>query len=434
MDFVSLLLGMCFVAAILLGAPLFAIMGGGAVLLFKFITQTNITIPITEICKLANAPGIIALPLFIFSGFLFAESNFSDRLVKLSNASLGWIPGGLAVVTVFTCTIFTAMTGGSAITIVAVGGVLLPSLLGYNYDKSFSLGLVTASGSSGVLFAPSLPIIIYGMVAKVDITELFIAAIIPGVLIVFFLSMYGVFYGVTRKVPSTPFSLTNLLKCIWELKWIIPLPLIVISGIYGGFISVTEAASVTAAYALISECFIYKEIPFNKLMRVIDNSMIMMGALLVVMGCALGVVNFLVDQQVPQSIMETLSNHISSKVVFLLVLNIFLLIVGCIMDIFSAIVVVVPLILPVSNHFGIDPVHLAIIFLTNLEIGYLTPPVGLNLFLASLRFNIQIMRLYRVVIPFLILLIIALLLISYNPNLSLYLLNLTGKRAPILTL
>lgn len=434
MDFLTLWIVICFVAAILFGAPLFAIMGGGAVFLFKFITQTNITIPITEICKLANAPGIIALPLFIFTGFLFAESNFSDRLVKISNAALGWIPGGLAVVTVLSCTIFTAMTGGSAITIVAVGGVLLPSLLNYNYDKSFSLGLVTAAGSSGVLFAPSLPIIIYGMVAKVDITELFIAAILPGILIVLFLSIYGIFYGVTRKVPSTPFSMKNLLKCLWELKWIIPLPFIVIGGIYGGLISVTEAASVTAAYALVSECLIYKEISFKKLMRVIDDSMIMMGALLVVMGCALGLVNFLVDQQVPQVIMETISSHISSKIAFLLVLNVFLLIVGCIMDIFSAIVVIVPLILPVSNHFGIDPVHLAIIFLTNLEIGYLTPPVGLNLFLASLRFNIQIMKLYRVVVPCLMLLIVALLMISYWPQLSLYLLDVTGKRVPTLSL
>ena len=421
-----------FLIALISGSPLYSIIAGTAVLLFSLVADASMSIVIIEMNRLANAPGLIAIPLFIFTGFIFAESNSSSRLIKLSGALLGWMPGGLAIVAVLVCTLFTALTGGSGITIIAVGGILMPALVKEGYSKKFSTGLITASGSSGVLFVPSLPIIIYGMVTKTDITQLFIAGILPGLLIIACLSGYGIFHGVKSNIPKTDFSPTLIVKSIWQLKWIIPLPFIVIGGIYSGFITIGEAAAVAACYALITECLIYREIPFDRLITITIESMTMTGAILIVLASALGLTNFMVDQEIPQKIMAVVTDNISGKIMFLIALNIFLLIVGCLMDIFSAIVVVAPLVAPIAAEFQIDPVHLGIIFLANLEIGYLTPPVGINLFISSLRFEIPVIRLYKTVIPFLILLVIALLIISYWPQLSLFLLDLSGKRVPLL--
>jgi C4-dicarboxylate transporter DctM subunit len=433
MDFFTIILIAIFVGAILCGAPLFTIIAGAAMLFFYFIAEQSMAIIVGEMVRLADAPGIYAIPLFIYAGFIFASSNTSTRLIKVCDAALGWMPGGLGVVTVLVCTVFTAMTGGSGITIIAVGGLLLPALVNNKYGENFSLGFITSSSSSGVLFAPSLPIIIYGMIAGVDITQLFMAAALPGLLIVVVLSAYVIHYGIKNKIPTTPFSFKKLLTCTWDVKWLIPLPFVVIGGIYGGIITVGEAASAAVVYALVSECLIYREIDFKNLIQISVKSMIMVGSLLVVVGTALGLTNFLVDQEIPQMIMELITENISSKIVFLLLLNVFLLIVGCIMDIFSAIVVVVPLIAPVAKEFGIDPVHLGVIFLANLQIGYITPPVGMNLFIASLRFNTSVMRLYRVVIPALILFLLSLLVISYWPQFSLFLLELSGQRATLIT-
>ncbi len=421
-----------FVLAFLFGAPLFTIIGGAAVLLFKLLNNQSMATPIVEMCRLANAPGIIAIPLFIFAGFIYAESKSSSRMINLSNAMLGWLPGGLAVAAVLVSTVFTAMTGASGVTIIAVGGILLPALIKEGYDKSFALGFIIAAGSSGVLFAPSLPIIIYGMISKTNITDLFLACLVPGLLIVFLLIVYGIFHGVKNKIPTTRFSLKKLVESAFEAKWLIPMPFFVVGGIYGGFITVSEAASVTVTYALVTECLIYREISFQNLVKLVIHSMVTVGALLIVLGAALGLTNYLVDQRIPQIIMEFLSSHIGSKLVFIMVLNIFLLIVGCMMDMFSAIVVVLPLIAPVAAGFNIDPIHLGVLFLANLELGYLTPPVGVNLFVASLRFNVSVMQLYRVVIPALIILLIALLIISYCPQLSLGLLDMTGARTMVL--
>ncbi|MBW1989576.1 MAG: TRAP transporter large permease subunit [Deltaproteobacteria bacterium] len=426
------LLVLLFVIAILVGSPLFTIIGGAAVLLFLTVAHESIAAIIIEMGRLANAPGITAIPLFIFAGYLFAESRSSTRLIRMSNAFLGWLPGGLAMVTVLVSSVFTAMTGASGITIIACGGILLPALLKDGYNKDFALGIVTASGSSGVLLVPSLPIIIYGMVSRTDISELFIATAVPAILIICCLGGYGVFYGIRNQVKTQKFSLREVFASLWEAKWEIPLPFIVVGGIYGGFITVGEAASAAAAYALISECLIYREITVRQLTKIGVDSMITVGAILVVLGTALGFTNFLVDQEVPQHILSWVETVIHSRYTFLIGLNVFLLIVGCVMDIFSAIVVVVPLIAPVAEGFGLDPVHLGVIFLANLELGYLTPPVGINLFIASLRFDVSVLKLYRVVLPFLFLLILALLLISYWPALSMTLLDVLGQRAEMI--
>jgi tripartite ATP-independent transporter DctM subunit len=428
-----LLIGLV-LGAIACGAPLFTIIGGGAALLFKFVADGKIAFILTDMKKVMTAPGIISIPLFVFAGFIFAESKSSTRLIKLSDALIGWMPGGLAVVTVMVSTVFTALTGGSGVTIIACGGILLPALIKNHYDDDFSLGLVTSAASSGVLFIPSLPIIIYGVIAEVDVSLLFIAATIPAILIMMILVLYGIYYGAKTKVPTTPFSVQNLLESLWEIKWVLPLPIIVIGGIYGGFITVSEAASATVVYALITECLIYQEIPAKQLVIVAIKSMRTVGAILMVLVAALGLTSFMVDQDIPQMAVDFISEAITNKYVFLLCLNAILLVVGCLMDIFSAIVVMVPLIKPMAEQFGIDPLHLGVIFLANLTVGYITPPVGMNLFISSLRFKAPVIRLYRVVVPALILLLITLALITYIPWLSTFLVQAFGlqKEAIIL--
>jgi len=421
-----------FVVAVIVGSPLFTIIGGAAVLLFKYVAMQETAAVIIEMGRLANAPGITAIPLFIFAGYIFAESRASSRMIRISNAALGWLPGGLAVVCAIASSIFTALTGASGITIIAVGGITLPAMLKAGYNKDFATGIVTASGSSGVLIAPSLPIIIYGMIAQTDITQLFTACLIPAFIIILCLSVYGIVYGIRSNIQTDPFSVKELAASLWEAKWEIPLPFIVVGGIYGGIITVGEAAAATAVYALLSECLIYRELPVRQILKIAIDSMVTVGSILVVLGCALGLTNFLVDQSVPQQLFEMVSKYIKSPLTFLIVLNVFLLIVGCLMDIFSAIVVVVPLIQPVAREFGIDPVHLGVIFLANLELGYLTPPVGVNLFIASLRFDVSVMKLYKVTFPFLMVLLAALLLITYVPDLSLWLVEALGQKAEVL--
>lgn len=421
-----------FVVAVIVGSPLFTIIGGAAVLLFKYVALQETAAVIIEMGRLANAPGITAIPLFIFAGYIFAESKASSRMIRISNAALGWLPGGLAVVCAIASSIFTALTGASGITIIAVGGITLPAMIAAGYKKDFALGIVTASGSSGVLIAPSLPIIIYGMIAQTDITQLFTACLIPAFIIILCLSLYGIAYGIRSDIQTDPFSVKELASALWEAKWELPLPFIVVGGIYGGIITVGEAAAATAVYALLSECLIYRELPVRQILKIGIDSMVTVGSILIVLGCALGLTNFLVDQSVPQQLFEMVSKYIKSPLTFLMVLNVFLLIVGCLMDIFSAIVVVVPLIQPVAKEFGIDPVHLGVIFLANLELGYLTPPVGVNLFIASLRFDVSVMKLYKVTFPFLMVLLGALLLITYVPDLSLWLVEALGQKAEVL--
>jgi len=424
----SILLIVLVIGAVACGAPLFTIIGGGAALLFKFVADGKLSFILTDMKKVMTAPGIISIPLFVFAGFIFAESKSSSRLIRLSDAMIGWLPGGLAVVTVLVSTVFTALTGGSGVTIIACGGILLPALIKNQYDDDFSLGLVTSAASSGVLFIPSLPIIIYGVIAEVDVSLLFIAGTIPAILIMMVLVCYGIFYGAKNNVPTTPFSFKNLIDSLWEIKWVLPLPFIVVGGIYGGFITVSEAASATVVYALISECLIYREISAGKLIQVAIKSMRTVGAILMVLVAALGLTSFMVDQDIPQMAVDFISETITNKYVFLLCLNGILLVVGCLMDIFSAIVVMVPLIKPMAEQFSIDPLHLGVIFLANLTVGYITPPVGMNLFISSLRFKAPVLRLYRVVVPALVLLIITLVMITYIPWLSTFLVDLFGMR------
>ena len=417
------LAGLAIVFLAILGTPLFIIMSLAALVAFTF-SGVEVSAVAQEFYRISSAPTLMTIPLFTFAGYLMAESKSPQRLLKLAETGLGWLPGGISIVALVVCAFFTAFTGASGVTIIALGGLIYPILIKDGYTEKYSLGMVTASGSLGLLFPPSLPIILYGLVAKVDIDKLFKAGLLPGLVIMIVLSLWAV-YNSPKKVEKdnkhSKFSASAFVKALKEAWLEALLPVAVLVGIYGGFVTVTEAAAFTALYVFIIEVFIYKDLSLTKdIPKVIVDSMSLVGGILLILCCALGFTNFLVDEDVPLKIFALMKEFLHDKYSFLLFLNIFLLIVGCLMDIFSAIVVVVPLIIPIANDFGVDPIHLAMIFLDNLEIGYLTPPVGINLFISSFRFNRPITELYRASVPFLILLIIALAIITYIPALSLF--------------
>ncbi|MDO9181502.1 MAG: TRAP transporter large permease subunit [Bacteriovorax sp.] len=413
-------LGICALASI--GVPLFIIMGLAALVAFSF-SGVEVSAVAQEMYRISSAPTLMTIPLFTFAGYLMAESHSPKRLMRLAQTGLGWLPGGISIVTLIVCAFFTAFTGASGVTIIALGGVIYPILIKEGYSEKYTLGAITASGSLGLLFPPSLPIILYGLMAKVDIDKLFKAGIVPGFLIIFILSLWSI-YNSPKKDTKNKFILKDFIQALRESWLEAILPIAVLVGIYGGFVTVTEAAAFTALYIFIIEVFIYKDLSIkNDIPRVAIETMSLVAGILLVLCCALAFTNFMVDEDIPLKIFALMKTYLTNKYSFLFFLNIFLLIVGCVMDIFSAIIVVVPLIIPVAHDFGVDPVHLAIIFLTNLEIGYLHPPVGINLFIASNRFKKPITDLYSASIPFLVLLVIALLLITYIPAMSLFWFN-----------
>jgi len=409
-----------------LGIPLFVVIAGIALLSFHTI-DIDLSVVIIEMSRLSDTPLLLSLPLFIFAGTLLAESGTPQRILRLSRVLLGWMPGGLAVVSLLVCAVFTAFTGASGVTIFAIGGLLYPALITDKYSESFSLGLVTSSGSLGLLFPPSLPLILYGVISETRVDQLFLAGILPGILMLLLLVSYSMVKGAGRPRQSRPkTTFREMLAGLKEAAWELPLPVIVLGGIYGGMFVAGEAAAVTALYVLIVEVFIYRDIPLSKLPGIMVKSMVLFGGILMVLAASMATTNYLVDQQVPMHLFELIRQYITSKYTFLLLLNVFLLIVGAMLDIFSALVLVVPLIIPIAQAYGVDLVHLGIIFLTNLQIGYCTPPVGLNLFLASYCFDKPIVTLYRATLPFLALLMITLIIITYFPALSLVLVKLWG--------
>lgn len=410
------------IAAALFGLPLFLVLGGLALALFAGAGIDGSSVVI-EMTRLAGSPMLVAIPLFTFAGSMFAEGGAPRRLVALSHELLGWMPGGLALVALATCAIFTAFTGASGVTIVAIGGLLFPALVSAGYPERFSLGLCTTSGSLGILFPPSLPLILFAYAAGVSVDQLFRASVIPGILLVVLLAIYGARRGIAAGVATTPFRARAALKALREAVWEIPLPFVVIGGIYSGRLTVTEAASVTAIYSIVAESLIYRDVPLRRIPSVVRSAMVMVAGILVIVGSAFGLTNYLIDAEIPMKILEWMQGAFSSKWTFLLALNVFLLIVAALLDVFSALIVVVPLIVPIAKGYGVDLVHLGIIFLTNLEIGYSLPPTGLNLFIASYRFRRPIPDLWRSSIPFLLILGVALAIVTYVPWLSLLLLG-----------
>jgi len=409
----------------LLGSPLFIVISAVALLSF-YSVDIDISVVIIEMSRLADTPLLLALPLFIFAGTVLSESGTPKRLLSLSNVLLGWLPGGLALIALIVCAVFTAFTGASGVTIFALGGLLLPALLKDGYTEKFSLGLITSSGSLGLLFPPSLPLILYGVIAEVRIDHLFLAGILPGILMLLLLVAYSIYRSPSRKVEERHLNAKQILAALRETAWELPLPFIVLGGIYGGFLVAGEAAAITALYVLVVEVFVYQDIKLQQLPELMVKSMMLFGGILVILAASMATTNFFVDQEVPVRLFEFIRNYISSKYTFLLLLNIFLLIVGSMLDIFSALVLIVPLIVPIARGYEVNLVHLGIIFLTNLQIGYCTPPVGLNLFLASYRFERPVIQLYSATLPFLALLMLTLIIITYFPLLSLFLVQLLG--------
>lgn len=434
----SLVLGLVLVLLAAFGAPIFIILGGGALLAF-FREGISSSAVIAEMSRLGAAPVLVAVPLFTFAGYLLAESKTPERVVRLTSALFGWIPGSLALVSMVACAIFTAFTGGSGVTIVAMGGLLMPALLKEGFSKRYSLGLMSTSGSLGFLFPPSLPLILYSYVASQaasgrilpegsapEIDRLFLAGLIPGIFIIAVLSILAFREG-TSGAKRTPFrkGIRDLLPAIRGAAWEIPLPILVLGGIYGGKLTVNEAATVTAIYALIIEVVIHRDIPWRRIPAIAAESMTLVGGILLLLGSALGLTNYLIDAEVPMRLLEWVQTFITNKVMFLLALNVLLLVVGMVMEIFSA-MIIIPLIIPIALEYDINLVHLGIIFLTNLEIGYLMPPFGLNLFISSFRFQKPVTEVYRASLPFLIVLLIALMVITYWPEMSLWLPRLWG--------
>jgi tripartite ATP-independent transporter DctM subunit len=410
------------------GAPLFTVIAASALWGF-WQSDVDLQVMAVEIYRIAEMPVLIAIPLFTFAGYVLGESQAPKRLVRITDAFLGWMPGGLAIVALVACAMFTAFTGASGVTIVALGALLVPALNKAGYKEQFNLGLVTTSGSLGLLFAPSLPLILYGVIAQqmaldtpVSIDDLFLAGLLPGLLMLVALSLYSAWQGRHIKKEAAPFDGAEAWAAIKDSAWEVPLPFVVLGGIYGGFFAVSEAAAITALYVLIVTVVIRREISFSNLPRVMRDSMKLVGAILLILGVSLASTNYMIDAGVPETIFSYIQQHVSDGFTFLLLLTVFLLILGMMLDIFSAIVIMIPIILPIAVQYGIHPLHLGILFLANMQLGYFTPPVGMNLFIASFRFNKPVMTLYRATLPFFFILLATVIIITYVPWLSMVLL------------
>jgi C4-dicarboxylate transporter, DctM subunit len=400
-----------------LGMPIFAALGGAALLFFWGNGVPLAAVP-SETYRLSASPMLPAIPLFTLGGYILSEGGASRRLMRTFTALVGWMPGGLAVVTTLLLAFFTPFTGASGVTILSMGGLLLPMLVKAKYPESTSIGLVTVSGSIGLLFPPSLPVILYGIYAQTPIDRLFIAGLLPGLLLVIVVAGWGAWRGWSAGAARTPFSGRELAAAAWEAKWELLLPVVVLTGIFGGFATLVEAAALTVLYALVVECFVYGDLGVRRdLPRIAVECSTLSGAFLIILGAALGFTNFMIHAEIPALALDWAKLHIHSPLVFLLALNVFLIVIGALMDIYSAILVIVPLITPMGLAFGIDPVHLGIVFLANMELGYLMPPMGENLFLSAYRFKQPLSRIYVSTVPYSIILLAAVLLITYLPYL-----------------
>ena len=405
------------------GTPIFIVLGGVAAILFFNADGALEVIP-NEAYTMLTGDIIPTIPLFTLAGFILSESKAGERLVHFFRAAFGWLPGGLAVMAIIVCAFFTTFTGASGVTILALGGLLSYILIKSNYPKKFTTGILTASGSIGLLFPPSLPIILYGVVSHVNIKKVFVGGLLPGFLMVTAIAVIGVITAMKNNIERTPFRFNEVGKALWEAILEIMLPFVILFCYFKGLTNIVETSALAVLYTLISQVLIRRDIKIKEIPNVFLKGIPIIGGVMVILAVAKGLSYFIVDAEIPMLLAEWCRQHIHSKYVFLILLNIALLITGCLMDIFSAIMVVVPLIIPLGEAYGIHPVHLGIIFLANLEVGYLTPPVGINLFLSSFRFNEPLVRVYRYVIPFLIVMFITVLLITYIPWMSTFLLDI----------
>ena len=424
----GLLLPACVVIVVgtALGLPIYAAIGGAA-LVFFWDEGTPVSAVPGETYRLTTEAMLPAIPLFTVGGYLLAEGGSGKRLMRLFSAWMGWLPGGLAIMVTLVLAFFTPLTGASGITILSMGGLLLPMLVKAHYPEKTSVGLVTVSGSIGLLFFPSLPVILYAFHAEQPIERLFVGGLLPGILLVFVVAAWAGHRGWLSGAVRTPFDGREAVSALWEAKWEILLPVVVLGGLLGGYATLVETSAITVLYAFVVECFIFRDLSVKRdVPRVFVESATLVGGFMIILGVALGFTNYLVIAEVPTQALDWVQSHIESKILFLLALNLFLIVVGALMDIYSAILVIVPLITPMAAAYGIDPVHLGIIFLANMELGYLMPPMGENLFLSSYRFNQPLTRVYASTLPYVVILLLAVLLITYVPEMTLWLVELTG--------
>ncbi len=407
-----------FVVLALLGMPLFIVLGAAALTASRD-AQLDPALLVVEFARLAASPNLVAIPLFVLAGATLGQGGAPQRLVRFFNALLGWMPSGIAWVAIATCMVFTAFSGASGVTILALGGLLYPMLKNEHYPEKFALGLITSGGSMGLLLPPSLAVLLYGVVAQVNIGDLFVAGLLPTLILFAMVGAYALLRG-ARGAHRHPFQM-NELAAAARAGWAdLLLPVGVIGGLAAGWLTVAELAACTALYALVLETLVHRTISVKALVWVAYEAATLVGSLFIILGLSLGLTNLLIDAQVPMHLLEWVQTQVTSPLEFLMWMNLTLLAVGCMMDIFSAIVIVTPLLLPLAMHFGIHPVHLGIVILANLEIGYLTPPVGINLYLASQRFKQPVLAVFRATLPFLSILLVWLLLLTYIPALSLW--------------
>jgi C4-dicarboxylate transporter, DctM subunit len=405
-------------AATILGAPIFVTLGGTAIILLWGDAIPLEMMPIRHYQQVTNA-SLPAIPMFTLAGYFLAEGGAAKRLIRVFQALVGHFRGGPAIATVLVCAFFTSFTGASGVTILALGGLLMPVLLSARYSEKNALGLLTGSGSIGLLFPPCLPIILYAIIANIEINRMFLGGILPGFLMVVAAAIWGITQSPRLTGEKTPFQWAEARSALWDAKWELLLPVVACAALFSGYATAVEASAITALYAFIVECWVYRDLKLTRdLPRVMTECGLLVGAILIILGVALGFTGYLIQAQVPEQLITWVRSSVHSPLVFLLALNFFLLIVGCLMDIFSAIIVVVPLMVPLGAAFGINPVHLGIIFLANLELGYLTPPVGMNLFLSSYRFNRPMPQVCSSIVPILLVLLGGVLLITYVPFMS----------------
>ncbi len=414
--------------ATVLGAPIFVTLGGTAMILFWGESLPIASLPLDHY-RLVTNPSLPTIPLFTLSGYLLAEGGASKRLIDVFQALVGQFRGGPAVVTAVVCAFFTSFTGASGVTILALGGLLMPVLLAARYSERSALGLLTGSGALGLLFPPSLPLILYAIIAGshaksagVTIERMFLGGLGPGVLLVAMTAWWGIRQGPKEAAAARSFDAAEAGRAIWRAKWELLVPVVALVSLFGGFATPVEAAALTALYVFLIEVVVHRDLHlFRDVPRVMTECGLLVGGVLLILGVALGFTNFLVDAEVPAKAVEWVTQTIHSRYAFLLVLNVLLLIVGCLMDTYSAIVVVVPLLVPLGAAYGIDPIHLGIIFLANMELGLLMPTVGINLFLSSYRFGKPVMEVTRAVLPMQGVLLLGVLLITYIPPLTTFL-------------
>jgi tripartite ATP-independent transporter DctM subunit len=404
--------------AVVFGAPAFVALGGCALILFWWVEEPIAAIPVSHYSLVVN-PSIPTLPLFTLAGYVLAESRAPQRIVRVFDAFFGRVRGGPAIVTVLVCTFFTSFTGGSGITILALGGLLMPILLEAHYNEKDALGLVTGAGSLGMLLPPCLPLIVYAIVARIPMNAMFLGGLVPALFMTAVTAWWGVRRGPTRETARPPFDGAEARAALWDAKWELLTPVVAFAALFSGLATAVEAAALTALYVLVVEVVLHRDLHIVRdVPRVMVECGLLVGGILLILGVALGFMNYLVVAEVPARAVAWTTGAVHSKFLFLLLLNVFLLIVGCLMDIFSAIIIQVPLLVPLGAAYGVDPIQLGVIFLANMELGYLTPPVGLNLYMSSYRFNKPVPVVLLAVLPIVIVLHIGVLLITYMPVLT----------------